>query len=157
MYIYCCSSCTSCLWWITHLMQRQRKGCNNIPSFLQWTAPIARSFCEGFMQQDFHILVTAPFCWRVSLCKHLSSIGESDSLCPMQWRKHYSGLWQHETRSKQGIWEVTLHNLLPTTLESDVIMLNGHVYWPLAQTVTCLYHDEETNISQKTVDWPVRQ
>jgi len=26
-------------------MQRQLKGSNNIPSFLQWTAPIARSFC----------------------------------------------------------------------------------------------------------------
>jgi len=28
-------------------MQRQLRSCNNIPSFLQWTAPIARSFCEG--------------------------------------------------------------------------------------------------------------
>ena len=23
------------------------RGCNNIPSFLQWTAPIAHTFCEG--------------------------------------------------------------------------------------------------------------
>jgi len=43
-------------------IQRQRRGCNNIPSFLQQTAPIARSFCEGLTQHDLHILVTAPFC-----------------------------------------------------------------------------------------------
>jgi len=29
---------------------------------LQQTAPITRSFCEGFTQHDLHILVTAPFC-----------------------------------------------------------------------------------------------
>ena len=28
-------------------MQHHRRGCNNIPSFLQRTAPIARSLCEG--------------------------------------------------------------------------------------------------------------
>ena len=41
--------------------QRQRSSCNNIPSFLQWTAPIARSLCEGWTPHDLHILVTAPF------------------------------------------------------------------------------------------------
>ena len=43
------------------------------------------------------------------------------------------------------------------TLASHVITHNGNIYWPLAQTATCLYHDEETNISQKTVDRSVRQ
>jgi len=61
-YIYCCSSCTSRSCWITHLTQRQQRGCNNIPSFLQWNALIAHSFCEGFTQHDLHILITAPFC-----------------------------------------------------------------------------------------------
>jgi len=28
-------------------MQRQPIGCNNIPCFLPWTAPIEGSFCEG--------------------------------------------------------------------------------------------------------------
>jgi len=42
-----CSLCTSRSWWITLSMQRQLRGCNNIPPFLQWTAPIAHSFCEG--------------------------------------------------------------------------------------------------------------
>ena len=32
------------------------------PSFLQQTAPIARSLCEGCTWHDLHILVTAPFC-----------------------------------------------------------------------------------------------
>jgi len=32
---------------------RQRSGCNNIPSFLQRTAPIARSFCEGCTWHNF--------------------------------------------------------------------------------------------------------
>ena len=32
------------------------------PSFLQWTAPIARSLCEGWTPHDLNILVTASFC-----------------------------------------------------------------------------------------------
>ena len=43
-YIYLCSSRTPRSWWITQSMQRHQRGCNNIPSFLQWTAPIARFF-----------------------------------------------------------------------------------------------------------------
>ena len=43
----CCSSCTFCSWWTTHSVQRQRRGCNNIPSFLQQTALITCSLCEG--------------------------------------------------------------------------------------------------------------
>jgi len=42
-------------------MQHQQKGCNNIPSFLQRTTPIARSLCEGCTWHDLHIPVTAPF------------------------------------------------------------------------------------------------
>ena len=56
-----CSSRTS-PWWITHSTQCHRRGCNNIPPFLQRTTPIARSFCEGCTWHDLHILVTAPFC-----------------------------------------------------------------------------------------------
>ena len=58
----CCFKCTFHSWWTAHSAQRQRRGCNNIPSFLQRTAPIACSSCEGFTQYDLHILVTAPFC-----------------------------------------------------------------------------------------------
>ena len=61
-HIYCCSSGTSRSWWSTHSTQRHRRGGNNIPSFLQRTAPIARSLCEGWTRHDLHILVTAPFC-----------------------------------------------------------------------------------------------
>jgi len=45
--LWCYSSRTSRLWRITHLTQHQRRGCNNIHSFLQRTTPIARSLCEG--------------------------------------------------------------------------------------------------------------
>ena len=38
------------------------EGCNNIPSFLKRTTPIARSLCEGWTPHDLHILVTAPLC-----------------------------------------------------------------------------------------------
>jgi len=62
IWLWCCFSCTSCSWWSTQSTQRQQRGCNNIPSFLQQTAPIACSFYEGFTQHDLHILVTAPFC-----------------------------------------------------------------------------------------------
>jgi len=40
----------------------QLRGCNNIPFFLQRTAPITRSFCEGCTWNDLHIMVTAPLC-----------------------------------------------------------------------------------------------
>jgi len=43
-HIYFCSSRTSRSWWITQSTQRHRRGCNSIPSFLQRTTPIARSF-----------------------------------------------------------------------------------------------------------------
>jgi len=56
----CYSSHTSHSWWITHSMQPQRRGCNNIPSFLQQTTPITRSFCEVCTWHDLHILITAP-------------------------------------------------------------------------------------------------
>jgi len=62
-HIYCCSSLTSRSWWITQSTQCHRRGCNNIPSFLQRITPIARSVCEGWTRHDLHSLVTAPFCW----------------------------------------------------------------------------------------------
>jgi len=47
-------------------MQRQPRSCNNIFSFLQWTAPIARSFCEDCTWHHLNILVKAPLCgdWK---------------------------------------------------------------------------------------------
>jgi len=58
-------------------VQRQLRGCNNIPSFLQWLAPIALSFCEGSTWHHFYILVKVSLCcyWKgrqqvrkVSIC-----------------------------------------------------------------------------------------
>ena len=39
---------------------------NNVPYFLQWTAPIAHSFCEGCTWHHIYILVKAPLCcdWK---------------------------------------------------------------------------------------------
>jgi len=53
---------------ITRSMQRQLKGSNNTPSFLQWTAHIARSFCCTW--HHLHSLVKAPLCcdWKGDLC-----------------------------------------------------------------------------------------
>jgi len=62
IYVWCCSSRTSRSLWITQSTQHHRRVCNNIPSFLQRTAPIARSLCEGWTPHDLHILVTAPCC-----------------------------------------------------------------------------------------------
>jgi len=59
---WCYSSRTSRSWWITHSTQHYRRSCNNIPSFLQRTTPIARFLCEGWTRHDLHILVTTPFC-----------------------------------------------------------------------------------------------
>jgi len=82
-YIWCCSSRTFRSWCAAHSAQRQRRGCNNIPYFLQRTAQIARSFCEGFTQHDLHILVTAPFCCdRKSpsgMCTKLRTVAASNN------------------------------------------------------------------------------
>jgi len=62
----CCSLPTSRSWWITLSMQRQVRDSKNFLSFLQWTAPIARSFCEVGTWHHLHILFTAPLCceWK---------------------------------------------------------------------------------------------
>ena len=66
LHIWCYSSRTCRSWWITQSTQHHRRGCNNIPSFLQRTTPIARSLCDGWTPHGLHILATAPFCWCVS-------------------------------------------------------------------------------------------
>jgi len=82
-HVWCCSSSTSRSWWITHLTQRHRRGCNNIPSFLQRTSPISRSLCEGWTRHNLHILVTAPFrCDRKCLsgmCAKLRTVAARDN------------------------------------------------------------------------------
>ena len=83
-YIYGCYSLrTSRSWWIAHSMQCQPRGWNNIPSCLQWTTPIARSFCEGCTWHELHILDTKPFCCnRKSLsskCVKLHTVAASSN------------------------------------------------------------------------------
>ena len=50
----------------TYSMQRQPRSCSNIPSFLQWTAPIARSSYEVCTCHHVQNLVKAPLCcdWK---------------------------------------------------------------------------------------------
>jgi len=83
--ICCCSLHTSRLWWIIHSTQCHRRGCNNIPSFLQRTAPIARSLCEGWTRHDLHILVTAPFCcdWKSpsGMCAKFRNVATIEIMC----------------------------------------------------------------------------
>jgi len=83
MYTYCCSSCTSHSWWITQSTQRHQRGCNNTPSFLQRTALITCSLCEGWSRHDLHILVTAPFCcnWKSpsGMCAKLRTVAASNN------------------------------------------------------------------------------
>jgi len=70
---------------------------------------------RSFTNSRFFIIVCKGgepiYCWCVSLCKHVSSIGESDSPRPMKRRRHYSGLRLLETRSRQGIerWHCTIY------------------------------------------------
>jgi len=64
-----CSSLVIFMYWACEnplSMQRQPRSRNNIPSFLQWTPPVARSFCEGCTWHHIHILVKAPLCcdWK---------------------------------------------------------------------------------------------
>ena len=92
IYVWCCSSRISRSWWITHLTQHHQRGCNNIPSFLQRTAPIARSLCEGWPWHNLHILVTAPFCCdRKSWAAYAqtSHCGSNQHRVHMPWSLYY--------------------------------------------------------------------
>jgi len=100
IYVWCCSSRTSRSWWITQSTQHHRRGCNNIPSFSQRTAPIARSLCEGWTPHDLHILVTAPFC-----CDRKSRAAYAQSFA----------LWQ------QATIELTCH-------DHSIIACSRHIY-----------------------------
>ena len=62
------------------------------PSFLQWTAPIARSLCEGWTRHDLHILVTAPFCWdwkARAACAESFTLAASNNRVHMPWSLYY--------------------------------------------------------------------
>ena len=98
-HVYFCSSRTSRSWWITQSTQHHRRGCNNVPFFLQRTAPISRSLCEGWTPHDLHILVTAPFC-----CDRKSRAAYAQSFAPWQQatieitrRDHYYCLFAPHT------------------------------------------------------------
>ena len=61
-YAWCCSSRTSHLWWNTHSTQHHRRGCNNIPSFLQRSGEVATilqrsgdrcNYIPSFLQRSF--------------------------------------------------------------------------------------------------------
>jgi len=62
-------------------------------SFLQRTAPVARSFCGGFTRHELHILVTAPFCCdRKSpsgICAKLHTVAASSNRVRMPWSLYY--------------------------------------------------------------------
>ena len=116
-YVWCCSSRTSRSWWITQSTQHHRRGCNNIPSFLQRAAPITRSLCEGWTPHDLHILVTTPFC-----CDRISRVACTQSFA----------LWQ------QAAIEIMRRNLSSHTL---VVMFNcSHVNIGRASTPRSLFY-----------------
>jgi len=116
-YVWCYYSRTSRWWWITQSTQHHQRGCNSIPSFLQRTAPIAHSLCEGWTPHDLHILVTAPFC-----CDRKSRAAYAQSFTP----------WQ------QATIEFTCHDHSLGTL---VIMFNrSHVNIGRASTPRSLYY-----------------
>ena len=135
---WCYSSRTSRSWWITQSTQHQRRGCNNHPSFLQRTTPIARSLCEGRTRHDLHILVTAPFCWRVSHSlthKHGLWIWFTLSYAVMKALLTLAAFWDtKQTGELRG-------NTVQFIASSSVLILmtqNGNNYRPLTQTATCL-------------------
>jgi len=134
--IYFCSSRTSRSWWITHSTQHHRRGCNNIPSSLQRTTPIARSLCEGWIRHDLHILVTAPFCCRVSHCNTQAwTVNLIHSLlCHDEGVTQARGCLRHETgRDLRGDTAQFIASRSALVLMTQ----NGNIYRPLTKTVTC--------------------
>jgi len=100
IHVWCCSSRTSRLWWITQSTQHHRRGSNNIPFFSQRTAPIAHSLCEGGTPHDIHILATAPFC------------------CDQQYRAEYA---QRFATWQQATIEFTCH-------DHSIIACSSHIH-----------------------------
>jgi len=78
-------------------IQRNANGevATNIPLFLQRTAPITHSFCEGCIWHDLHILVTGPFwCdWKTrAACAqklHTVPVAASNNRDHMPWSLYY--------------------------------------------------------------------
>jgi len=101
-HIYFCSSRISRSWWIIQSTQHTGEVATTSPPF--YNEPLGS-----------HVLCvkaelgTTSTSWSqhhfvgVSLSENTGSIGESDSLCPMKWRRRHTGSRLHETRSKQGI------------------------------------------------------
>ena len=108
-YIYCCSSHISHSWWITHSMQCHQRCCNNIPSLLQRTTPIAHSFCKGFTQHGLHILVTAPFCCdrkTRAACVQSFALSQQATIegVHMPWSLYYCLFAPHTYRVFHNSW-----------------------------------------------------
>ena len=135
---WCYSSRTSRSWWITQSTQHHRRGCNNIPSFLQRISPIARSLCEGCPWHDLHILVTAPFCWRVSHSvthKHELWIWFTLSYAMMKALLRLAAV--RDTKQAGEFRGDTVH-FIASSSALVLMTQNGNIYRPLTQTATCL-------------------
>jgi len=93
----CCSSRTSRSWWIAHLTQRQRRDCNNFPSFLQRTAPIARSFCEVCTSHDLpgHSTILLRSESPSDKCAKLHTVAASNNRNHMPWSLYYCFACSH--------------------------------------------------------------
>ena len=110
---WCYSSRTFRSWWIKQSTQHYQRGCNNIPSFLQQTTPIACSLCEGWTPHDLHILVTTPFCWHVSHCNTQARTVNliHTILCDDEGVTQAHGCLRHEIDRGFERWHCTIYCL----------------------------------------------
>jgi len=82
------------------------EGCNNIRSFLQQTALIARSLCEGCNWHGFHILVTAPFFYNQKAREPVHKTSHCGS--KQQSRSHITITLLTLVRAKYGCYSLRL-------------------------------------------------
>ena len=129
----------------------------NIPSFLQRTTPIARSLCEGWTPHDLHILVTAPFCWRVSHSvthKHERWIWFTLSYAMMKALLRLAAV-----RDKKEAGELTgdTVHFIASSSARFFMMQNGSIYrpiltrkwgWPLHQNYKCMLKHRYTFVPE---------
>ena len=112
------------------------EGCNNIPSFLKRTTPIARSLCEGWTPHDLHILVTAPFRWRVSPSvthKHELWIWFTLSYATMKVLPRLAAV--RDTKQARELRGDTVH-FIASSSALVLMTQNGNICRPLTQTAT---------------------
>ena len=139
VYVWCYSSHTSRSWWITQSTQHHRRGCNNIPSFLQQphrshVLCVKAELGTTFISWSQHHFVDVCVSHSVTH-KHELWIWFTLSYAMMKALLRLAAV--RDTKEAGELRGDTVHFIVSSS--ALVLMTqNGNIYRPLTQTATCL-------------------